>query len=380
MISEEDIVNFDGQVITLSTGQKLILNNNNEFEYDDDIYLVFKNYTTTRTHYNLCDFETNSYAIPCIVTRTVAMQLINYIINLSVCLITFVDEEKNSLITMSFIEAFKSLQTNLEQLIINQTKEKTKETETIIKTLEVISGHLDLNDIEKGTFNSNLDSIVTVLDTKTSISEILSKLIEYINRYVSFDDATINHRTLNSSMDRIYTIICILSYYSTTPITVNLFTNKNNLIGHKICEVLYDTLTDRTTKELFNKGRNPEAKKILHRYEKQYPFLVSSDLQQILVKSSQSPTFSANIEKEEIILHPFILLCHVSDMERLGYLYDYFTSNKSQISSYIGSLKWPTKTEYFKILNNFIVAYKQPIIYNIEQLVELLPQFIHMDS
>lgn len=380
MISEEDIVNFDGQVITLSTGQKLILNNNNEFEYDNDIYLVFKNYTTTRTHYNLCDFETNLYAIPCIVTRTVAMQLINYIINLSVCLITFVDEEKNSLITMSFIEAFKSLQTNLEQLIINQTKEKTKETETIIKTLEVISGHLDLNDIEKGTFNSNLDSIVTVLDTKTSISEILSKLIEYINRYVSFDDATINHRTLNSSMDRIYTIICILSYYSTTPITVNLFTNKNNLIGHKICEVLYDALTDRTTKELFNKGRNPEAKKILHRYEKQYPFLVSSDLQQILVKSSQSQTFSTNIEKEEIILHPFILLCHVSDMERLGYLYDYFTSNKSQISSYIGSLKWPTKTEYFKILNNFIVAYKQPIIYNIEQLVELLPQFIHMDS
>lgn len=380
MIAEDSLVSFNGEVIELNTGQKLVLNNNNEFEFENEIYLVFKNYTTTRTHYTLFDFETKLYAIPCIIARSTALQVISYIINLSTCLIKFVDEGNNSLITMSFTEAFKSLQTELEHLIINQTKENGKETETILKTLEVISTHLDISDIEKGTFNSNLDSIVTVLNTQTSISEILSKLIEYINRYVSFDDATINHRTLNSSMDRIYTILCIISYYASTPITINMFTNKNTLIGHKICEVLYDCLTDRTTKELFNMGRNPEAKRILTRYEKLYPFLVSSDLQQILVKSSQSQTFSTTVEKEELALYPFILLCHVSDTDRLGYLYDHFTSNKSQITSYIGTMKWPTKSEYFTILKNFIVAYKQPIIYNVSQLVDILPQFINMEN
>lgn len=379
MSFENSIADFDGKVITLSNGSHITLNNNNEFEFENEIYTVYKNYTTTRTHYTLVDFKTEKFAIPCIIPRKVAVELINYIIDLSVCLIHFVDEHKNSLVHRSFTDAFKSLQTELENLIKDHSQQ-TKEAETITKTLEILSTHLDIKDIEKGTYSSNLDSIVTVLDTTTSVSEILSKLMEYVTLYITFDDATIKHRTLNSSMDRIYTILCIISYYMSTPILVNMFTDKNAIIGHRICEVLFDCLTDRTTRELFAQGRNPEAKKILSKYERQYPFLLNSNLEQILTKASQSQTFKSAIEHESIVLYPFILLCRVSDMDRLGYLYDYFSSNKSQIDSFIGSMKWPSKTEYFTLLNSFISVYKQPCIYDVSKLVEILPKFINIGT
>jgi len=367
------------EAIVFKDGTVQQLDENNEFVLDNVRYVIYKNYTTTRTHHKtVCNFETTKYAIPAIISYDAAINTISGIINLSATLVHFTDTTGKSLITESWDDAFTHLIANLNS-ILNTIKDK--ENEAIIKSLDLLIQNIDAKDVQYGANISNIDLINAVIDTKMPVSHILSTLIEYLTNYINLDESTINHRLLNGSIDNIFSVIAIITLYNSTFCLEQHFTNKTALIGHKMCEFILNLLTDRLTKELFIDGRNLQAVRVKTMYEKKFPFLLNSN-PHVIAQAMQGSALPALLEQDTLKLYPYIMLMHTSDTERLRYLYNYYASNKKVGENLVlpTAFNWPTESEYFNIMSSFVTAYDTPIVYDMEVVMTILPTLLNMES
>ncbi|QLI62377.1 p51 [Dikerogammarus haemobaphes nudivirus] len=367
----------NSEYLKLKTGVIHKLDKNNEFIYNDARYVIYKNYTSMRNHHTPFDFETKIFPLPLIIQHSAAIELIQYIINLSKNIVIFVDTSGNVLYTKEWQLAFTDLVNDLKKLV---EEHKTQEHNAILKALDVLSSNLDFKDVEKGILSSKITPIKITLNTTQSVSSILENLLEYMVNYTTFDDSTINNRLLNSSMDRIYAVISILSFYNSTLVLNDIYSDKTTLIAHRMCEILYDALIDRTTNELFIKKRNIHAAHIRHQFECRFPFLKNSNVAAIKSEIGNSNLLQV-LEQEPLDLYPYVMLFHTSNMDRLKELHEFFTTNKDFMKNYTASaFNWPNFTEYIGIINSFITAYNTFIMYDVNNLVLILPKIINVED
>lgn len=324
----------------------------NEFIYNGKTWVLYNNVLTMRKHSSLATFETKKFKMPYIISREDAMDTIHLIINISANHLNIIDKStKRSLVTKSFIDTFNEIKSKLSKFA-DQQKNTTEVDSTIFESLALLTQICDkisAEDILKGLFAAKSNKITIAIDTNDSISTVLSQLVEYIINYTSFDESIIQMRGLNNAMDYMYTIISILNMFSSIPPS-NIYSTLNNSIMHQLMELLYDTVTDRSSKELFILERSFAATEMKKHYFQKYKFLKTSNA--ITSPELGTSNLCNELANENISMYPHILTFTMSDNERISYLYNYFLSNKNKIPDMKNS-KWLTELEFLEVLHKF---------------------------
>lgn len=376
MLFPKDIVSeyVQAKHLKLKNGTTYKLDANNNFTHDGTSYIIYNNCTTTRTHTSLTEFTTQLYSIPMIMESSVALDVVNYIINLNCFLMNFVDKSGRSLKSKTWTEACDALMSELK-LTVNQSS--IEQANMIIESLDALYKSISLDRVEKALHSSKIIPINATLDIKSPLGTVLSGLMSYVGDYITFGEGTINHRLLNSSMDLIFTVISLFADFKSTLIHTDLFTDKPALIGNRMAGFVYDFLTDRVTKELFIKRRNKIACDLINQYEAQFPFLRNNNVDAInsqLVLSN----LMATLENESLELYPYITLLYVDDNTRLAKLYAYFSANQKALAN--TNFKWPSRVEYFNIIKSFVPSLNTPLIYDSTLLLDSLPKIINLEN
>lgn len=351
-----------------------VANEAKEFMYKNEHFMIYNNTLSLRKHENACDFDTKLFKIPFVIKKTDALRIIQYVVNLSQYNLEIVDSNTKKPIHNDTIEGtFTQIKDELTKLALSQ-KDTVHEFQDSLNILISMCSNLTSTDIIKGIFENNIEKFRLELDTTLPTSIIMEKMLEYISNYKSYDESIIQIRSLNSSLDFMYTITYILSlFYS--EISSDLYTNTNDLIIHSILEILYDTITDRCTNELFIKERSPIAADIKQKYLKKYKFLSKPDIDMTQVANS---SLINEIENENVAMYPYILTISMPNMARIKFLYNHFYKNKNKIPLTKEGV-WMSQKEFVDTLSLFWNPLKKDYgRYNVDILVTLTPHLIKM--
>lgn len=351
-----------------------VANEAKEFMYKGECYIIYNNTLSLRKHENACDFDTKLFKIPFIIKKNDALRIIQYVINLSNYNLEIIDSNSKKPICNNNVEGtFMQIKNELTELALNQ-KDSINEFQDSLNLLISMCSNLTSTDVIKGIFENNIEKFTLELDTTLPTAIIMEKMLEYITNYRSYNESIVQIRSLNSSLDFMYTITYILSlFYS--EISNDLYTNTNDLIIHSILEILYDTITDRCTYELFIKEKSSVAADIKQKYLKKYRFLSSPNIDMSKVANS---SLISELENEKVVMYPYILTISMPNMARIKFLYNHFYKNKNKIPLTKEGV-WMSEKEFVDTLRLFWDPLKKDYgKYNVDILVTLTPHLIKM--
>lgn len=355
------------------------LDANQTFQYNGVAYVMFQNTLTLRQHTSFSEFTTQKFKTPFIIGVAVAEEIIKDIINISSYNLNVINSLTNeSMITRSLPDTFIKIKNSLVSLsTTSDVPMEDAHGQTLSKTLQLLTNICDSissEDILNGIFASQASQLTVKLNPTLPVGDVLSQFIEYIVNYVCFDDAIIQMRGLNSSLDLFYSVIYVIMLYESF-IPTDLFTTTTDLIMQTLIQIIYDGVTDRTSAELFIRERNETATALKRKYFAQYKFLLASEINNVELKNSD---IMSKVQQESITLMPYLLTFSMSDHQRVCFLYNHFYENRKELPIAL-SAKW---LGYEQLFNYLALIWKPtvrcPSRYDTDAFLTIIPELLSL--
>ncbi|UVT30820.1 hypothetical protein PvNV_016 [Penaeus vannamei nudivirus] len=365
----------------------------NEFTHKGISYIIF-NYTTTLVKHkknSISELETKYFDVPMVMDKDKALELIKDIANIAQYQLSVNVTDANGVQTKlgskdGLIETLDRIKNRITKEVKEQeTEHATDENfQMIIKLIFSYLNHCEPKDLMKSLNAANVSQYNIYYAKGVTLSTILSELLKYISYHNTFNEVLIDKRGFSNYNDAAFVILVINTLMSATlpKIKGQLQLNTiNDMLLHVLIEMMYSITTMRLDNEMFIKERNLEAAKIKNKYFARFPSLKSNN-KTALQMLAQNTDFKEMIEKENIMLYPFILFYNQSDKDRITSCYDIFKDNKDSIKQFVGeselgTINWISSSKFYELLLDFTGKHTTDFSrYDTESFKELICTFI----
>lgn len=275
----------------------------NQFCWNDEIWVRYNTEQSARQHESLAAYRDGNFIVPGIIKLSNLKWFVQDFVNVNQNMVQIdICPPTNK----DTVDAFTQF---VQHVPISG---KNAQSQVMSSVLEFVSPDI----LGKSFFNGSRN--VYVLEcTNLNYGNVLSLINAYIRKIVCFDEEFVQSLPLSTHAHIIFglfrKVLAIL-----TPLEKCILSSTNDRGLHYFACLMIDVFTDRTGIELMKNGRSLEGGKLLKKYRTRYPTIT----QQTSSRLTNIPdSCFVEMNKEPIMLSPFIFFYHLNDERRLKYTY-----------------------------------------------------------